>query len=140
MYTYIFIYTYILGNLGPISSCKLPCGSYHLPIHVSINIGINQLPTKLIRPLKNIDWDEFQDSLREKEFNFTEESLSYNCENIERAICNFTDNIGSTLEEVYPKRPRNWWKFIPEIAKLIKVKRKVRHMLKEDPIPGLKPL
>ena len=42
-----------------------------------------------------------------------------------------------------PKRPtinRNWWKFTPEIAKLIKVKRKVRRMLKEDPIPGLKPL
>ena len=28
----------------------------------------------------------------------------------------------------------------PEIAKLSKVKRKVRRMLKEDPIPGLKPL
>ena len=35
---------------------------------------------------------------------------------------------------------RNWWKFTPERAKLIKVKRKVRRMLKEDPIPGLKPL
>ena len=81
--------------------------------------------------------------MREKEFNFTEESLNYNCENIDRAICNFTDNIGSTLDEVSPKRPtvnRNWWKFTPEIAKLIKVKRKVRRMLKEDPIPGLKPL
>ena len=33
----------------------------------------------------------------------------------------------------------NWWKFTTEIAKLIKVKRKVRRMLKEDPIPGLKP-
>ena len=29
---------------------------------------------------------------------------------------------------------------LPEIAKLIKVKRKIRRMLKEDPIPGLKPL
>ena len=79
----------------------------------------------------------------EKEFNYTEESLNYNCENIDRAICNFTDNIGSTLDEVCPKRPtinRNWWKFTPEIAKLMKVKRKVRRMLKEDPIPGLKPL
>ena len=87
--------------------------------------------------------DEFKDSLREKEFNFTEESLNYNCENIDRAICNFTDNISSTLDEICPKRPtinRNWWKFTPEIAKLIKVKRKVRRMLKEDPIPGLKPL
>ena len=81
--------------------------------------------------------------MSEKEFNFTEESLYYNCENIDRAICNFTDNIGSTLDEVCPKRPtinRNWWTFTPEIAKLIKVKRKVRRMLKEDPIPGLKPL
>ena len=81
--------------------------------------------------------------MREKEFNFTEESLNYNCENIDRAICNLTDNIGSTLDEVCPKRPtinRNWWKFTPEIAKLIKVKRKIRRMLKEDPIPGLKPL
>ena len=55
--------------------------------------------------------------------------------NIDRAICNFTDNIGSTLDEICPKRPtinRNWWKFTPEIAKLIKVKRKVRRMLKED--------
>ena len=81
--------------------------------------------------------------MREKEFNFTEESLNYNCENIERAICNLTDNIVSTLDEVCPKRPtinRNWWKFTPEIAKLIKVKRKIRRMLKEDPIPGLKPL
>ena len=52
-------------------------------------------------------------------------------------------HIGSTLDEVCPKRPtinRNWWKFTPEIAKLIKVKRKVRRMLKEDSIPGLKPL
>ena len=78
-----------------------------------------------------------------KGFNFTEESLNYNWENIDRAICNLTDNTGSTL--VCPKRPtvtinRNWWKFIPEIAKLIKVKRKIRRMLKEDPIPGLKPL
>ena len=81
--------------------------------------------------------------MREKEFNFTEESLNYNCENIDRAICNLTDNIVSTLDEVCPKRPtinRNWWKFTPEIAKLIKVKRKIRRMLKEDPIPGLKPL
>ena len=135
----------VSGNLGTISSCKVgeDCGSFHLPIHVSINIEINKLPTKLIRPLKNIDWEEFKDSLREKEFNFTEESLNYNCENIDRAICNFTDNIGCTLDEVCPKRPtinRNWWKFTPEIAKLIKVKRKVRRMLKEDPIPGLKPL
>ena len=135
----------VSGNLGTISSCKVgeDCGSFHLPIHVSINIGINKLPTKLIGPLKNIDWDEFKDSLREKEFNFMEESLNYNCENIDRAICNFTDNIGSTLDEVCPKRPtinRNWWKFTPEIAKLIKVKRKVRRMFKEDPIPGLKPL
>ena len=135
----------VSGNLGPISSCKVgeDCGSFHLPIHVSINVGINKLPTKLIRPLKNIDWEEFKDSLREKEFNFTEESLNYNCENIDRAICNLTDNIVSTLDEVCPKRPtinRNWWKFTPEIAKLIKVKRKIRRMLKEDPIPGLKPL
>ena len=81
--------------------------------------------------------------MREKEFNFTEESLNYNCENIDRVICNLTDNIVSTLDEVCPKRPtinRNWWKFTPEIAKLIKVKRKIRRMLKEDPIPGLKPL
>ena len=81
--------------------------------------------------------------MREKGFNFTEESLNYNCENIDRAICNLTDNTGSTLDEVCPKRPtinRNWWKFTPEIAKLIKVKRKIRRMLKEDPIPGLKPL
>ena len=132
----------VSGNLSPISSCKVveDCGSYHLPIHVSINIGINKLPIKHIRPLKNIDWDEFKDSLREKEFNFTEESLSYNCVNIDRAIYNFTDN-SSSLDEVCPKRPtfnRNWWKFTPEIAKLIKVKRKVRRMLKEDPIPGLK--
>ena len=58
-------------------------------------------------------------------------------------MCNLTDNIVSTLDEVCPKRPtinRNWWKFTPEIAKLIKVKRKIRRMLKEDPIPGLKPL
>ena len=135
----------VSGNLGTISSCKVgeDCGSFHLPIHISINIGINKLPTKLIRPLKNIDWDEFKDSLRENEFNFTEESLNYNCENIDRAICNFTDNIGSTLVEVCPKRltiNRNWWKFTPEIAKLIKMKRKVRRMLKEDPIPGLKTL
>ena len=135
----------VSGNLGTISSCKVgeDCGSFHLPIHVSINVGINKLPIKLIRPLKNIDWEEFKDSLREKEFNFTEESLNYNCENIDRAICNLTDNIGSTLDEVCPKRPtinRNWWKFTPEIAKLIKVKRKIRRMLKEDPIPGLKPL
>ena len=135
----------VSGNLGPISSCKVgeDCGSFHLPIHVSINVGINKLPIKLIRPLKNIDWEEFKDSLREKEFNFTEESLNYNCENIDRAICNLTDNIVSTLDEVCPKRPtinRNWWKFTPEIAKLIKVKRKIRRMLKEDPIPGLKPL
>ena len=44
----------------------------------------------------------------------------YNCENIDRAICNFTDNMGSTLDEVCPKRPtinRNWWKFSPKIAK-----------------------
>ena len=134
----------VSGNLGPISSCKVgeDCGSFHLPIHVSINVGI-KLPTKLIRPLKNIDWEEFKDSLREKELNFTEESLNYNCENIDRAIGNLTDNIVSTLDEVCPKRPtinRNWWKFTPEIAKLIKVKRKVRRMLKEDPIPGLKPL
>ena len=135
----------VSGNLGPISSCKVgeDCGSFHLPIHVSINVGINKLPIKLIRPPKNIDWEEFKDSLREKEFNFTEESLNYNCENIDRAICNLTDNIVSTLDEVCPKRPtinRNWWKFTPEIAKLIKVKRKIRRMLKEDPIPGLKPL
>ena len=135
----------ISGNLGPIGSCKVgeDCGSFQLPIHVSINVGINKLPIKLIRLLKNIDWDEFNDSLREKEFNFTEELLDYNCENIDRAICNLTDNIGSTLDEVCPKRPtinRNWWKFTAEIAKLIKVKRKVRRMLKENPIPGLKPL
>ena len=135
----------VSGNLGPISSCKVgeDCGSFHLPIHVSINVGINKLPSKLIKPLKNIDWEEFKDSLREKEFNFTEESLNYNCENIDRAICNLTDNIVSTLDKVCPKRPtinRNWWKFTPEIAKLIKVKRKIRRMLKEDPIPGLKPL
>ena len=49
----------VSGNLGTISSCKVgkDCGSFHLPIHVSINIGINKLPIKLIRPLKNIDWD-----------------------------------------------------------------------------------
>ena len=84
----------VSGKLGSISSCKVgeDYGSFHLPIHVSINIGINKLPTKLIRPLKNIDWDEFKDSLREKEFNFTEKSLIYNCENIDRAICNLTDN------------------------------------------------
>ena len=79
----------------------------------------------------------------EKDFNYTEESLNYNCENIDRAICHFTNNIGSTLDEVCPKRPtinRNWWKFTPEIGKFIKVKRKVRRMLKEDPIPGLKTL
>ena len=135
----------VSGNLGPISSCKVgeDCGSFHLPMHVSINVGINKLPIKLIRLLKNIDWEQFKDSLREKEFNFTEESLNYNCVNIDRAICNLTDNIVSTLDEVCPKRPtinRNWWKFTPEIAKLIKVKRKIRRMLKEDPIPGLKPL
>ena len=135
----------VSGNLGPISSCKVgeDCGSFHLPIHVSINVGINKLPIKQIRPLKNIDCEEFKDSLREKEFNFSEESLNYNCENIDRAICNLTDNIVSTLDEVCPKKPtinRNWWKFTPEIAKLIKVKRKIRRMLKEDPIPGLKPL
>ena len=137
--------TIVSGKLGSISSCKVgeDCGTYHLPIHISINIGINKPPTNLIRPLKNIDWDKFKDSLREKEFNFMEESLSYNCETIDRAICKFTDNIVSTLDEVCPKRPtinRNWWKFTPEIAKLIKVKRKVRHMLKEDDIPRLKPL
>ena len=135
----------VSGNLGPISSCKVgeDCGSFHLPIHVSINVGINKLPIKLIRPLKNIDWSEFKHSLTEKEFNFTEESLNYNCEDIDMAICNLTDNIVSTLDEVCPKRPtinRNWWKFTPEIAKLIKVKRQIRRMLKEDPIPGLKPL
>ena len=86
----------VSGNLGSISSFKVgeDYGSFHLPINVRINI--NKLPTKLIRPLKNIDWDEFKDSLREKEFNFTEESLIYNCENIDRAICNLTDNISST--------------------------------------------
>ena len=90
----------VSGNLGPISSCMVgeDCGSYHLPLHVSIHIGINKLPIKLIRPLKNIDWDEFKDSLAEKEFNFTEESLNYNCENIDRAICNLNDNIGSTSQ------------------------------------------
>ena len=81
--------------------------------------------------------------MREKDSNYTEETLNYNCENIlDRAICNYTDNIGSTLDEVCPKRPtinRNWWKFTPEIAKVIKVKRKVRRMLKEDPISGLNP-
>ena len=58
----------VSSNLGPFSSCKVgeDCGSYHLPIHVSINIGINKLPIKLSRPLKNIDWDEFKESLREK--------------------------------------------------------------------------
>ena len=81
--------------------------------------------------------------MSEKEFNFTEVSLNYNCENTDRTICNLTDNLGSTLDEVCPKRltiNRNWWKFTPEIAKLIKVKRKVRRMLKEDTMPGLKPL
>ena len=126
----------VSNNLGPISSCKVgeECGSCHLPIHVSLNIGVNKLPIKLIRPLKNIDWDEYKDSLREKEFNFTEKSLNYNCENIDKDICHLTDNIGRTLDEVCPKRPtinRNRWKFTPEIAKLIKVKRKVRRMLKE---------
>ena len=51
--------------------------------------------------------------------------------------------MDSTLDEICPKRPtinRNWRKFTPEIAKSIKVKRKVRHVLEEDPIPGLKPL
>ena len=60
-----------------------------------------------------IDWDEFKDTLREKDFHFTEKSLNFNCENIDRAICNLTDNIGSTLDEVGPKRPainRNWRK------------------------------
>ena len=61
---------------------------------IQLTLGISKLPTKLIRPLKNIDWDEF----KEKEFNFTQESLNYNCENIDRTICNFTDNIGSTLD------------------------------------------
>ena len=58
----------VSGNLGPISSCKVAedCGSFHLPIHVNINIRINKLPIKLIRQLKSIDWDEFKDSLREK--------------------------------------------------------------------------
>ena len=120
----------VSGNLGPISSCKVgeDCGSFHLPLHVNIDIGISKLPPKLIRSLKNIDWDEFKDTLREKDFTHTEESLNYNCENIDRAICIFTDNIGITLDEVCPKRPtinRNWWKLTPEIAKLIKVKRKV---------------
>ena len=34
-------------NLGPISSCKVgeDCGSYHLPIHVDINIGNSKTPT-----------------------------------------------------------------------------------------------
>ena len=135
----------VSGNLSPISSCKVgeDCGSFHLLIHMNIDIGISKLPPKLIRPLKNLDWDEFKVNLREKDFNYTEDSLNYNCENIDRAVCNFTDNIGSTLDEVCPKIPtvnRNRWKFTPEIAKLIKVKRKVRRMLKEDPIPGLKPL
>ena len=42
------------GNLGPTSSCKVgeDCRSYHLPLHVSINIGINKLPIKHIGPLK----------------------------------------------------------------------------------------
>ena len=67
----------VSSKLGPISSCTVgeDCGSYHLPVHVSINIEINKLPVKLIRPLKNVNWDEFKDSLREKEFNFTEVSL-----------------------------------------------------------------
>ena len=97
----------VSGNLGPISSCKVGegCGRFHLPIRVNIDIGISKLPPKLIRPLKNIDWDEFKDNLREKDFNYTEESLNYNCENIDRPICNFTDNIGSILDEVCSKRP-----------------------------------
>ena len=48
----------VSSNLCPISSCKVgeDCGSFHLPIHVNIDIGISKLPTKLIRPLKNINW------------------------------------------------------------------------------------
>ena len=44
----------VSSNLGPISSCTVgeDCGSYHLPIHVSINIEINKLPVKLISHLK----------------------------------------------------------------------------------------
>ena len=66
---------------------------------MKIDTDISKLPPKLIRPLKNIDWDKFKDCLREKDFNYTEEILNYNFENIDRAICNFTDNIGSTLDE-----------------------------------------
>ena len=53
----------VSGNLGPVTSCKVgeECGSFHLPIHVKIDIGISKLPPKLIRPLKNIDWDEYKD-------------------------------------------------------------------------------
>ena len=90
----------VSGNLGTISSCKVgeDCGSFHLPIHVSINIGIpNQTPNQSHKTTQ-------KHRLSEKEFNFTEESLNYNCENIDRAICNFTDNIGSTLDEVCPKK------------------------------------
>ena len=59
----------VSGNLGPVSSCKVgdDCGSFHLPIHVKIDIGISKLPPKLTRPLKNIYWDEFKDHLREKD-------------------------------------------------------------------------
>ena len=131
----------VSGNLVTSSSCEVgkDCGLWtvDLPKHINIDIGICKLPPKLIRPLKNIDWDEFKDTLWEKEFHFMAASLNYN---IDRAICNFTVNIVSSLDEVCPKRPvinRNWWKFTPEIAKLIKVKRKVRRMLKEDPTPGL---
>ena len=69
MLTYLLDLARVSGNLCPISSCKVGGGlwKFHLPIHVSINIGINRLPIKLIRPLKNIDRDEFKDSLTEKE-------------------------------------------------------------------------
>ena len=46
------------------------------------------------RPLVEMcEISEFKDSFREKEFNFTEDSLNYYCENIDKAICNLTDNI-----------------------------------------------
>ena len=43
----------VSGNLGPISSCRVgeDCGSYHLPIHVNVDIGISNVSPKLIRPL-----------------------------------------------------------------------------------------
>ena len=75
-------------NLGPICLCKVgeDCGSFHLPLglHFNKDTGIRNLPPKLTKPLKYID---LKDTVREKGFNFSQESLNCTCVNIDRAVC-----------------------------------------------------